>query len=315
MNRRPLLAVLAASFLLTACIGGSSGSGGPASPTPGPSGSGPGPGATGEVAAGLLVSITEVGGFVAPVALQTRFPDIAIYADGRMIQPGATPAIFPGPLLPSLLQSIVTPAGLQRVMDLARTDGLTDHPQSYPANGVADMPDTLITVVVNGQAVMSRFGGLGAGTAATDPTEAAARAKAQDFIAKLTGYPSLFAAGEVGQAGPFVPDALEIVAVKGDPSAQVQPSQLVRQPVAWPLATPLSAFGTGAVALPSQPSLERCGVVTGADLSVLWPLLQQATQITGFSSAGMTWTLTPRPLLPGEPATCPGRTDQLQATP
>jgi hypothetical protein len=59
----------------------------------------------------------------------------------------------------------------------------------------------------------------------------------------------------------------------------------------------------------------RCGTVAGDDLKLLWPLLQQATGITGFSSGGVTWKLTPMPLLPGQSDRCIGRTDQLQTVP
>jgi hypothetical protein len=129
MYRRTSLAVLVTALLISACVGGPVASGG----------SSASPGTSGMIAAGLIVSITEEGG--SSVALTTRFPDIAIYADGRVIQPGATMMIYPGPLLPSLLQMMVTPAGIQRVLALARTDGLADHDQNYGATAVADMPD------------------------------------------------------------------------------------------------------------------------------------------------------------------------------
>jgi hypothetical protein len=305
------LVVVACSAVGTASPG-PSGSGGPTPSSPSPTGPLP----SDEIGAGLLVSVTEVGGFVGPDATLGRLADIAIYHDGRVIQPGAVDAIFPGPLLPSLLQTSVSPAGIQAVLDLARRDGLADHDQAYLTGIGADMPDTIITVVVDGKAVLGRFSSLGAsGPSLTDPAEIAARAKATDFISHLTGYPNILGQDQVGQSQPYVPTAVQIVARLGDPSTTVQPSMLQRQPIAWPLATPLSAFGLPLQPNASPPAIAHCGTVSGDDLALLWPLLVKATQITGFSSGGATWTITPTPLLPGQTDMCIGRTDQLQTQP
>ncbi len=308
----------ALTLVLVACSAGGAGSPGPsgsAGPTPsGPTGTGQPSG--GEVGAGLVVSVTEVGGFVVPDATLGRLADIAIYRDGRVFQPGAVPAIYPGPLLPPLLQTTVSPAGIQAVLDLARQDGLADHDQSYLTPIGADMPDTIITVALNGTAVIGRFSSLGAsGSNLTDPTEVAARAKATDFISHLTGYPSVLTQYQVGQSQPYVPTAVQIVARLGDPSAGVEPSMLARQPLVWPLAAPLTAFGQALPPTATPLTVGRCGSVAGDDLKLLWPLLEQATGITGFSSGGVTWKLTPTPLLPGQSDMCIGRTDQLQTQP
>ena len=310
--------VAALAFTLAACSTGGAGSPGPSGsvgPTPsGPSSTGPLP--SDEVGAGLLVSVTEVGGLVGPDVTIGRLADIAIYRDGRVFQPGAVDAIFPGPLLPSVLQANVSAAGVQAILDLARQDGLADKDQAWLTGIGADMPDTIITVVVNGKAVTGRFASLGAsGPTLTDPAEIAARAKATDFLSHLTGSPSLVAQYQVGQSQPYVPTAVQIVARLGDPSATVQPSMLQRQPLVWPLATPLTAFGQAIPPTATPLNVARCGTVSGTDLTRLWPLLQQATQITGFSSGGATWRVTPMPLLPGQTDMCIGRTDQLQTVP
>ncbi|HEY7940584.1 MAG TPA: hypothetical protein VID25_01450 [Candidatus Limnocylindrales bacterium] len=318
LSRAAPFMVGALALALVACSAGGAGSPGPSGstgPTPsGPSTTGPLPG--GEIGAGLVVSVTEVGGFVGPDVTLGRLADIAIYRDGRVFQPGAVDAIFPGPLLPPLLQTTVSSAGIQAVLDLARQDGLADHDQSYLTPIGADMPDTIITVVVNGKAVIGRFSSLGAsGSNLTDPAEIAARAKASDFLSRLTGYPSVLAPYQVGQSQPYVPTAVQIVARLGDPSAGVEPSMLARQPLVWPLAAPLTAFGQAVPPTATPLNVARCGTVAGDDLKLLWPLLQQATGITGFSSGGVTWKLTPMPLLPGQSDRCIGRTDQLQTVP
>lgn len=308
------LAVAATLALaVAACSAAGSGS-------PGPSGSGgptpSGPAASDQVGAGLLVSVTEIGGLVGPDASYQRLADVAVYRDGRVFQPGAIDLIYPGPLLPPLLQTKISSAGVQAVLDLARQDGLADKDQSYLTGIGADMPDTIVTVVVDGRRIVSRFSSLGAtGPNLTDPAEIAARAKATDFISHLTGSPSLVTQYQVGQTQPYVPGAVQIIARLGDPSAGVQPSMLARQPLVWPLATPLTAFGQAIPPFATPLAVARCGTVGGDDLKLLWPLLQQATQITGFSSGGATWRVTPTPLLPGQTDSCIGRTDQLQTQP
>jgi hypothetical protein len=219
-----------------------------------------------------------------------------------VIEPVYLPTVFPGPLLPSIRQTMVSPAGIQRVLSLARTDGLANHDQNYAPASNTDMAVTVITVVVGGTAVTSRFLALGTTGTGTDPTEVAARAGSLDFVTKLRGNLDFFGSDQVGTQQEYVPDTLQIVAVPSDPSAGVQPSQIVRAPLAWPLATPLSEFGTGLPA--GSSSAARCGVISGTDLKLVWPLLEEATQITGFTSGAITWTLTPLPLLPGQPSSC-----------
>jgi len=253
------------------------------------------------IGAGLIVSIAEEGGLGGP-DFAMNSPEFALYADGRLIEPVALPTVYPGPLLPSLHQVEVSPAGIQHVMALAHSDGLADHDQRYVATTVEDAADTLITVVLDGRAVTGRFTALGGSTATYDPAEAAARAGALDFVTSLRGNSGFFGSDQVGPEAQYVPLALELVAVQGNPGAGVQPSELVPAAIAWPLSTPLGEFGSS-LAGAAAPTA-RCGVVSGPDLAVLWPVLQAATQLTAFTSNGATWTLTPQPLLPGEPGSC-----------
>ena len=44
----------------------------------------------------------------------------------------------------------------------------------------------------------------------------------------------------------------------------------------------------------------RCGVVSGADLDALWPLMQAANDLTPWVSDGKEYRLILRPLLPDE---------------
>jgi hypothetical protein len=74
---------------------------------------------------------------------------------------------------------------------------------------------------------------------------------------------------------------------------------VTRPPLDWPLSTPLATFGQPGTGDGVMESF-RCGVVTGADLDTLRPLLAQATQITGWRSGSAIYTLILQPMLPDE---------------
>ncbi|MGZ6345264.1 MAG: hypothetical protein ACXWOW_08140, partial [Candidatus Limnocylindrales bacterium] len=244
----------------------------------------------------LVLRIAYEGGLIAPNDYFQQTPTLSVYADGRLLQPGATDAIYPGPLLPHLQEARISPASIGRLLDAAAKAGLTTADVTYPAQSVADVPDTVITVVVDGRTVVSRFGALGVesgerGTA----EERAARAAASTFVAQATDLRAFLGADALTETGTYPPTAIRLLVRPGAPPSS-DPS-LVRLPVPWPLATPLATFGAP---LEAYPGLERCGAVTGTDLPVLLPVLEQATQLTGFSSGGAVYTVVPRPLLPDE---------------
>jgi hypothetical protein len=243
-----------------------------------------------------VVRIEYQGGMIAPQGAFQQLPLVAIYADGRVLQPGPVPAIYPGPLLQHLQEQRIGRVSIARLLAAARVAGLTTADVSYPAQTVADAPDTVITIRTGQRTVVSRFGALGIemgarGTAA----ERAARTAASTFVAQATDLRSLLGAEAVREVGAYAPAALRVMDLPGTP----QPSDpaLARPAVPWPLATPLASFGSH---LEHYPVNYRCGVVSGADLATLMPVLEQATTLTGFTSGGETYLVVPRPLLPDE---------------
>ena len=93
----------------------------------------------------------------------------------------------------------------------------------------------------------------------------------------------------------YVPTGYRIFVAPGAPATDgASPA-----PVAWPLATPLDAFGTAAVPDRGIAGL-RQGVALGADAATLAPLFKTATSATPFTSGGKSYTLFVRPLLPDE---------------
>ena len=247
----------------------------------------------------LVLRITQEGGFVAPSWRFSQTPVLAVYADGRVFTTGPQIMIYPGPLMPNLQVAQLTAAGLGRLLEAAAGAGLAGTDATYPPRGVADAPDTVFLVVRNGHQTVTSFGALGieSGVSAP-PAEAAARTAAAAFLEQTSALANLVGASELGSSESYVPEAIQILAWPGDPSAANDPG-LAREPLSWMLATPLASFGEP---IPNQGLTEgaRCGVARAADATTLLPVLNAASTLTGFVSAGLVYTVLPRPLLPDE---------------
>src|SRR5450631_1247046 len=142
------LAVVA--LVVSACVGAPAGG---SIVSPGPSSSG-GPAGAG----GLVFRVAYVGGFIAPNASRTQLPLVSVYSDGRIITEGATPAIYPGPLMPTLVVRSVGSTGAAAVLKAAVDAGLAGADATYPPAPPPDAPMTVITVIHDGQRTVSTFG-------------------------------------------------------------------------------------------------------------------------------------------------------------
>jgi hypothetical protein len=251
----------------------------------------------------LVIRYEEIGGFVAPEALVTRYPVVSIYGDGTTITEGPVPAIYPGMALPNLQAAKISEAGLQTLLSLADSAGLLGPDASYDATGIADATTARFTVVARGATHLIGAYALGASPddAALVPAVAAARAKLRAFVAAVDDVHVTLGA-EAGPGAAYVYDGIRLYVTRGSPVPS-DPS-LAREPIAWPLSTPLATFGAPGTGTMSG---ARCGALSGADLEKLRPLLATATQITGWSSGGSTFTVLPLPLLPDQTG-CPAAT-------
>jgi len=288
---RPLSLVLTGA-LLAACSTG---------PGPSPTGAPP----TGipptsqptEASVQLLLRVTSEGGFINPSANLASVPTVSVYADGRILTPGAVDAVYPGPLLPPVAIKDVGPAGAQAIIAAIRAAGL-DKQGTGGGIGNPDAATTVFAVTVDGTTITTRFhlgGGPGGpglpGAASPDPGVAAAG----DLLNRLTDPSEAW-----GAANPvtstLAPTAYRIFVAPGAPVGDLPTSQPA---VAWPLATPLDQFGSAAVPDRGITGL-RQGAVFGADATTLGPVLAAANSLTAFSSGGNLYTLFVRPLLPDE---------------
>ncbi len=257
-----------------------------------------GGGGTASPQSGLVARVAYTGGFTMPIFQRTRLPIVSVYGDGRVIVEGPQIEIYPGPLLPAVLQYQVPLDAVERILADAETAGLTDEDVFWPATMVADAPDTVITIKVDGRTVVSSFGALGADEGAS-PEEKTEREQALGFVNGLQTADAKYGP-PVGAIEDFAPDAIQLYVQDGAPLNE--DPQLLQQPATWPLEASLASFGepVDEMVLPGV----RCGIVSGPDLTALWPAPKAANQLTPWQSDGGEYTLMVRPILPDEPATC-----------
>ncbi len=249
----------------------------------------------------IVFRVSWDGGFVTPETLLGRLPMIVVYADGRVVTQGPQLLIYPGPLMPNLVEHKLSPSALDRLIALARDKDLlkTIH-YDYP--GIADAADTVLELNIDGKSYRVSAYALAeasdleipTGDVALDPEAVKGRAALREFIDALTSLPE---SDFVDDEHPLDLTAVRIYAAK---AVIVPDSELPgEQPaVAWPLED----LATAGEAVENSPIDVRCQVIEGDDLETVLPLLEAANSLQTFESEGELYSFTVRPLLPGETA-------------
>ena len=244
----------------------------------------------------LVLRIDQGGGFVAPQSTLAQMPMFSLFGDGLVVTPGMESMIYPGPALPAVAQERLTPDAIQLLLQAAVDAGLnTDRDFTDMGSvGVSDMPTTTFTLVIDGQPRTTRVYALG--QTGPDPdgmsqSEYQARQDLQAFEAKATDL-SWLPQGSISDSGAFEPDGLRVYVTDyhGDQT-------LTEPAVAWPLTPGLGSFGQ-----PMEGALQgvRCGTVTGTDATTLLPVVENANELTPWTSDGSSYSLVFRALLPDE---------------
>lgn len=225
----------------------------------------------------VVLQLSYEGGFVPADFLFVRLPRVLVTGDGSVYTQGAQIEIFPQPLLPPVLVGTITEARLQELlMDASEADLFRDI--TYASrNGIADAPNTVLVINVNGTSYTHNAYALG-----FDPKELDADREA------FAGYVEIldaFAAEDHGSV-PFAADQYAIRAtpadLAGDPGDGIVPNE-----IAWP-------SGTGV----TLAAAAECQVVEATTLGTTFA---EATQITRFIDAGQKFVLAVRPMVPGDP--------------
>jgi hypothetical protein len=235
-----------------------------------------------------------------PDSTFTWLPVALVTADGRLIASGPVDAMFPGPLLPNLLERSMTQAGWLAIVNAARQAGLLDGKTTF-SNGDPAPGSALahLRMVVDGKAYDLT------GDPAIPPCVAPGCPRGErgsqlafaQFWLQLSDLAG-WIGPELGNERAFTPSGYAILVGPPMDDQGLNPAAFT-----WPLGKKLAGFGAPIAAGDGR----RCGVVAGADAATLQPLFQQARQNArwlddGDSGAG--YGLVVRPLLPGDGDLC-----------
>ncbi|MCY1139671.1 hypothetical protein OWR29_16850 [Actinoplanes sp. Pm04-4] len=238
----------------------------------------------------LVARVESVGGFVPPDRTVGTLPAISVYADGRVITQGPTPAIYPGPALPNLQVVTLSPDQVQQLLKEATEAGVRSG-ADFGRPNVADAPTTRVTVTT-AQGTQSVAVEALNEAQVNDPmltdAQKTARKNLAAFVDKLSDLP---AAAEPSASAPYDAESLAVLArpyikQQGDD----QPAQTE---MAWP-----------GPALPGDylnPAFKiGCVVVSGAEADKVLAAAKKANQMTPWTAGGEKYLITFRPLLPDE---------------
>jgi hypothetical protein len=286
--------VLSLGLLAAACANASSGDGAVDGSTGDPTGSG---GISYPTDADqVALRIDSGGGFVAVEVNLTTLPMLSLFGDGLLITPGVQTEIYPGPALPALAQERLSPDAIQLLVRAALDAGL-DADRTYTdlgSVGIADAPTTTFTLMVEGQThttTVYALGELGPKPDAMSSDEYQARKELLAFETKATGL-SWLPDGSVTDQGMYRPSAVRVF------SSDYRTDGSMTEPaIGWPLNPGLATFGDP---VDNGPAGMRCGAVAADAAATLLPLVEQANQLTPWTSDGRRYALLFRPLLPDE---------------
>ena len=226
----------------------------------------------------VVISVEYEGGFAPIETLFARTPLALISGDGKALSTGPVPAIFPGPLLPNVLERTITPEATQRLVALADELGLLADLTYAPNNMVADAPDTVVTITVDGTTYVHRAYALG-----IDDQQDPARGNLMEFVDAMTNLSATVGDAQLGPEEPYAADEYLIRATPVDPatlSVDVEPTI-----VEWPSgATVRLADAADCATMPASDGEE---------------LFADATQLTFFTDGGVTYQVSVVQRLPG----------------
>lgn len=243
----------------------------------------------------VVVQVRHGGGLTGTGPAAGEIPAVSVYADGRVIEPGPQILIYPTPALPSIQIRHVGATRAQALAEQAAAAGVRPD-TDFGDPKIADATTTWITVNTSGTPRTVAIAGLReAGTDDPDLTAAQqdARRQVKALVSDLEDLP---ADGPSQQAEPYRP---ETVAVLARPHTRASPA-----PVSPAPAVPGPAREWPGPALPGSDlpgsTATGCVIATGTEVQQIRSAAADASTATAWTWQDRTWTVTIRPLLPGE---------------
>ena len=228
------------------------------------------------------------GGYVPMGYLFMNIPTLLISGDGRVIETGAVPAIYPGPLLPALMERTIDEVGIQTLLTTAKDAGLLASPPDYSLPegiGIADASDTVVRLYANGASYVHSAYALD-----ISQTDGMASTPARDnlaaFVTTVSDLEGLVGAEHLGESTPLVATQYRFQALAVDPAQYTDVAPTV---VPWPA-------DTGVVLAEAT----ECAVIDAEKGDALFA---DATQLTFFQEGELVYQLSVIAVLPGD-ASC-----------
>ncbi len=244
----------------------------------------------------VVLRIEQGGGFVTLQYNLTNTPLFSLFGDGLLVTPGAQIEIYPGPALPALAQERLSADAIQQLLQAALDAGLNTD-RSYTdlgSVGISDAATTTFTLTVDGQThttAVYALSELGPKPDSMSQDEYQSRQDLSAFQMKATDL-SWLPQGSLSDQGAYEPSALRLFVSDYQPDMS-----LTEPPVEWPLSPGLATFGDP---LPDAGNGIRCGAVVSDAAATLLPVVEQANQLTPWTSEGTRYQVLFRPLLPDE---------------
>ncbi len=225
-----------------------------------------------------VLEILYEGGFASPEMLFSRAPVLLITGDGRVITTGPVPAIFPGPLLPNLIERSITEEGIQALLAKADELGLLADANYLPNNQIADAPNTVVRITVDGTTYTHDAYALG-----FEEESDSGRANLFEFVTAATDLAGTVGQDQLGTEGPMASDTYLIRATPID------------------LATLTTDVPATTVEWPADASVRLADASECTELPAAEgdPLFTDANELTFFTEGGVTYRVAATLAVPG----------------
>jgi hypothetical protein len=231
----------------------------------------------------IILQTAYEGGFAPVEFILNQMPQHTLYADGRLISQGPQPAIFPGPMLPTMQQVNIGDAAIADVLAIVEEIGLPEITDEYNTEAITVVADATDAVAYYyDEAGTHRYAVYALGIVESDDARVVAMRRLFETLDTL--------AVESPNAGEYIPDRIQVLATQSfvdenEPGASLEP---------WPLAVAPADMQEVA-------NFEvSCTVLVGDGAAGVLAVFADADQLTFWDYQGVSYRILARPLFENE---------------